>query len=74
MDTAILKAESAWPSVAEVLYVPHQEHEYEQLVNILDQLLDHVGEDEEHPLASMMEIISVLIEQYEDEHVPEWRE
>lgn len=29
------------------------------------------GEDETHPLASLMEIIGVLIEKYEDEHVPE---
>jgi mRNA-degrading endonuclease HigB of HigAB toxin-antitoxin module len=24
-----------------------------------------------HPLASLMEVISVLVEKYEDEHVPE---
>ncbi len=45
--------------------------EYDQLVNILDQLIDQVGEDENHPLASLMEVIGVLIERYEDEHVPE---
>ena len=26
---------------------------------------------ESHPLASLMEIVGVLIEKYEDEHVPE---
>jgi HTH-type transcriptional regulator/antitoxin HigA len=40
-------------------------------VVILDQLIDVVGEDETHPLASLMEIIGVLIEKYEDENVPE---
>jgi HTH-type transcriptional regulator/antitoxin HigA len=30
-----------------------------------------VGEDENHPLASMMEILGVLIEKNEDEHVKE---
>jgi HTH-type transcriptional regulator/antitoxin HigA len=34
-------------------------------------LIDVVGEAEEHPLASLMEVISVLVEKYEDEHVPE---
>jgi HTH-type transcriptional regulator/antitoxin HigA len=34
-------------------------------------LVDEVGEDENHPLAWMMEVIGVLIEKYEDEHVPE---
>jgi len=30
-----------------------------------------VGEDESPPLASLMELVGVLIEKYEDEHVPE---
>ena len=34
-------------------------------------LVDEVGEDENHPLASMMEVIGVLIEKYEDENVAE---
>ena len=54
-----------------MLFVPHSDAEYEQLVAILDQLIDTVGEDETHPLASLMEIIGVLIEKYEDENVPE---
>lgn len=45
--------------------------EYKSLVSMLDQLIDEVGEDESHPLASLMEVIGVLIEKYEDEHVPE---
>lgn len=42
-----------------------------RLVKRLDQLIDEVGEDETHPLASLMEVIGVLIEKYEDEHVAE---
>jgi len=38
---------------------------------LLDSLIDEVGENESHPLASLMEILGVLIEKYEDEHVPE---
>ena len=49
----------------------HNDSEYQQLVEVLEQLIDQVGEDESHPLASLMEIIAVLIERYEDEHVPE---
>lgn len=45
--------------------------EYSRLVNILNQLIDEVGNDETHPLASLMEIIGVLIENYEADHVPE---
>ena len=44
---------------------------YDRLVLLLDDLIDEVGEQEDHPLASMMEVIGLLIEKYEDETVPE---
>jgi HTH-type transcriptional regulator/antitoxin HigA len=47
--------------------------EYNRLVSLLDSLIDEVGEDESHPLASLMEVLGVLIERYEDEYVPELR-
>jgi HTH-type transcriptional regulator/antitoxin HigA len=65
------KTADAWSSLAGTVFVPHSEDEYQRLVALLDSLVDEVGEDESHPLASLMEIISVLIEKYEDEHVPE---
>ena len=43
-------------------------------VELLDRLTDKVGEDENHPLASLMDVLGVLIEKYEDEHVPELTE
>ena len=54
-----------------VVFVPHAENEYQRLVAVLDDLIDVVGEDENHPLASLMEVIGVLIEKYEAEHIPE---
>ncbi|MBA3441462.1 MAG: hypothetical protein H0T92_16510 [Pyrinomonadaceae bacterium] len=65
------KTVNAWSSLAGAVFVPHTEEEYRQLVVLLDSLIDEVGEDEAHALASLMEIIGVLIEKYEDEHVPE---
>lgn len=60
-----------WIPLANTLFVPHTKREYEQLVALLDNLIDEVGEDETHPLASLMEVVGVLIEKYEDENVPE---
>jgi len=54
-----------------VVFVPHTNEECRRLVAILDHLINEVGEDESHPLASLMEIVGLLIEKYEDEHVPE---
>ena len=74
MATEIQTAQDVWPRLASVVFVPHAESEYEQLVALLDDLIDVVGEDENHPLASLMEVIGVLIEKYEAEHVPELTE
>ena len=54
-----------------MIYVPDTKGEYERLVTFLDSLTDEVGENESHPLASLMEVVGALIEKYEDEHVPE---
>ena len=67
----VKKAVNVWSSISEILYVPHTEEEYQELVKLLDSLIDEVGEDETHPLASLMEIMGVLIEKYENEHIPE---
>lgn len=71
VDSLVRQAEAGWLSVQKILYVPHTSTEYENLVQVLDQLIDLVGEDEDHPLASLMEVIGVLIERYEEAHVPE---
>ena len=72
MSTAqIEKAFEVWPQVEPTLRVPHNDREYRRLVKLLDRLIDEVGEDENHPLASLMEVLGVLIEKYEDEHVAE---
>jgi len=64
----------AWPPVSRTVRVPRTEADYQELVELLDQLTDKVGEDENHPLASLMDVLGVLIEKFEDEHVPELTE
>jgi HTH-type transcriptional regulator/antitoxin HigA len=55
----------------EFVFVPTSEEEYERLVVLLDQITDIARDDEAHPLAKMIDVIGVLIEDYEDEHIPE---
>ena len=45
--------------------------DYEMLTTMLDDLIDVVGENENHILAPLMDLIGELIETYEDKHVPE---
>ncbi|MEZ5424265.1 MAG: hypothetical protein R2682_14385 [Pyrinomonadaceae bacterium] len=60
----------SWKNISDTIFVPHNEEEYERLVSMLDDLIDQVGEDESHPLASLMDVISALIENYENVNVP----
>jgi HTH-type transcriptional regulator/antitoxin HigA len=66
----IAQVERVWPPLARHVFVPHSEKDYQKLVALLDSLIDTIGEDESHELASLMELLGVLIEKYEDEHVP----
>jgi len=67
----VKRAANAWSSLSGAVFVPHTEAEYNRIVALLDRLIDQVGEDENHQLASMMEVLSILVERYEAEHVPE---
>ena len=75
----ISKITKIWPAASEVVFVIHNENDYNRAVGILDKLIDKTGGNENHPLASLMEIIGLLIEKYEDEHypheiTPNWKE
>ena len=71
LNLDVSTAASHWPDMADCLFVPRTGAEHDRLVALLDGLIDEVGEDESHPLASLMEVLGVLIERYEAEHVPE---
>jgi HTH-type transcriptional regulator/antitoxin HigA len=67
----VSKTAAAWPPLSRTLFVPQTESEYGQLVTLLDNPMDEVGEDESHPLASLTEVVGILIENHEDDHMPE---
>lgn len=52
------------------LYVLHSEKEYENAVAVLDEILDEIGEEDNHPLSDLAEALGLFIESYEDAHAP----
>ena len=44
-------------------------NDYARAVEILDAILDEIGEDEKHPMAELADALSIFIERYESEHV-----
>jgi HTH-type transcriptional regulator/antitoxin HigA len=71
MNTQLKEIAKVWPDIQDLLSVPHNEKEYKRLVSLLDDVMDEVGNDESHPLASLMETLGSLIEIYEGHNIPE---
>jgi len=71
LSLELTKAANVWPVISGIFSVPRTEQEYKRAVAFLDELIDEVGEDEKHPLASLMETLGTLIETYEAKHFPE---
>lgn len=68
---SIDETQKLWQPLATKLVIPRDEASYQYLVDWLDRLIDEVGENEQHPLASLMDLLGMLIEQYETDRVPE---
>jgi len=65
MDAPVLK--KSWPMVENYLTI-HNKHDYELAVNMLNQLLDEMGGNEKHPLYGFLDVLGIVIENYETEH------
>lgn len=46
------------------------EAEYHRAVEVLDEIIDEIGEQERHPLADLGETVALAIVSYEEVHVP----
>lgn len=70
MSVLIKQVAEHWQFVSPLLRKPKTEDDYDMLVRSLDELLDLVGEDESHPLMSLVDIIGEWIEAWDHEHRP----
>ena len=57
--------------IAPLIFVPTNEREYDQIVELLDEITDIVRDDETHALANFMDVLGVLVETYESQSIPE---
>ena len=46
----------------------HSEADYDRMVVLMQSLLDVAGDDEDHPLSSLLELAGDLVSRYEQEH------
>jgi predicted RNase H-like HicB family nuclease len=64
-------AEETDSFAATQLPAPKTLADYYRLRDMLDALIDKIGEDESHPLATFMDRVGTLVEEYENTHLPE---
>ena len=62
---------AAWNQLRDKTHIAviRSEAEYDRMSRLLDMLVDEVGDDESHALASLMDVVGNLVEQYEASEV-----
>ena len=70
MNALLDQAAQHWSYIAPLLSEPTNDDEYDAKVKALDELLDTVGDDENHPLAGLMARLGDVIEAYDEQHRP----
>ena len=64
-----LELQQHWTAISPLLSL-RNEQEYDRAVERLNDLLDEVGTDEQHPLYTLLDTLGTLIHAYEEEHHP----
>ena len=64
-NSDLKKAINHWKYIANDIHEPLNQNDYGRLTNILDHLLDTVGEDEKHELIRPVDFIRQMIKMHD---------
>ena len=68
MNPSLHNLSQNWQAVSPLIAVPYNESEYQDRLALLEQLLDEIGDNENHPLSSLLDTLSLVISNYEQQH------
>jgi HTH-type transcriptional regulator/antitoxin HigA len=68
MNTTFDSLTEHWYNIAPLVAAPHTDRDYQKHLDLLNQLIDIVGENEQHPLASLLNFVGMLVSDYEKNH------
>lgn len=68
MNSTLATLSTHWQDIAPLVATPDNEQQYQDRLDLLHQLIDTVGEDEQHPLASLLHFVGIQIAEYEKQH------
>ena len=58
-----------WASIAPLLSI-RNEREYDRAVQLMNQLVDEIGDNQRHPLYGLLDTLGTLLHSYEEVHHP----
>ncbi|CAI8829458.1 helix-turn-helix domain-containing protein [Pseudomonas sp. IT-P260] len=70
MSSLIKTVAEHWEFISPLLRKPKNEEDYDALVQAVDEILEITGDDGSHPLASLVDIISDWIGEWDRTHHP----
>jgi len=68
MHNLLNQAIKHWNHVEPVVYHPKNHKDFDELTELLDELLDIIGDDENHRLMGLADVLGDLVARYEEEH------
>jgi HTH-type transcriptional regulator / antitoxin HigA len=62
--------QSSWTAFDSMVHLRliHDDASYDQMVALMNSLLDLVGDDEDHPLSGLLELVGDIVSGYESQH------
>jgi len=69
MSVAVKDIQIHWAAIRPFFSI-HNEDEYDEAIERLNELLDEVGTNEKHPLYEFLDTLGTVIYAYEEQHYP----
>ena len=73
-QAAVATAARVWPQMSALLTPPRTSEDFDRLVTFSPHLIDSGAGDESSPLASLLDLVGILITTYEREHGLLWEQ
>ena len=73
-QAAVATATRVWPQMSSLLTPPQTRDNFDRLVEFSHQLIDSGAGDENNPLATLLDLVGLLIATYEREHGLLWEQ
>jgi HTH-type transcriptional regulator/antitoxin HigA len=71
MTLSIQNIAQNWQFSAPLVAIPQNEIEYQERLELLEQVWDEIGDNKNHPLLSLRNILSLVVSNYEQQHYPQ---